>query len=132
MWCQIPIKMFFSLNAREGCKRTKPMAHSTRESRYSKRVTVVSYSYTVVHHNIATGGNYERSNLTSGRLVVAFSVATPIQFVRERYFGRPSCPKCGNLILAPEASESSGGCIRHRWPCDDCGYHFRSLVKVRI
>jgi hypothetical protein len=92
---------------------------------------VASYCCIVVHHKFATGGNYERSNLASGRLVVAFAIATRMKFVHDRNFGRPSCPKCSNLIFSPEASENAGhGCIRHSWPRDD--YHSPFFVKVRI
>ena len=31
----------------------------------------------------------------------------PMSYVHERYFGRPSCPQCGQLMMAPESLSSS-------------------------
>ena len=31
--------------------------------------------------------------------------AVPMSYAHERYLGRPSCPKCGELIMAPDFSE---------------------------
>jgi len=57
-------------------------------------------------------------------------VAIPMSYVHERYFGRPSCPKCGELMLAPEYSEyRHGDDIRHLWACDGCEYQFETLIK---
>ncbi len=57
-------------------------------------------------------------------------VAVPMSFVHERYLGRPSCPKCGELAIAPHASEYRSGCsIRHRWACDGCDYCFESVIS---
>jgi predicted RNA-binding Zn-ribbon protein involved in translation (DUF1610 family) len=59
------------------------------------------------------------------------SIATPMEFFHERYLGRPCCPKCGVLILAPEASRYEGnGRIGHVWQCDDCDYDFRTVVRI--
>ena len=60
------------------------------------------------------------------------SVAMPMNYAHERYSGRPSCPKCGILIVAPEASEyESNGDIRHAWSCHECDYDFQTLVALR-
>ena len=33
-------------------------------------------------------------------------------------------------FLSSGASEyARDGCVRHCWPCDDCGYDFRSLIR---
>ena len=57
-------------------------------------------------------------------------VAMPMSYVHERYFGRPSCPKCGELMLAPEYSEyRCGDDIRHVWFCDGCDYQFETLIR---
>jgi hypothetical protein len=62
---------------------------------------------------------------------MTLSIATPMQFIHERCLGRPCCPKCGVLILAPEASAYlSDGRIRHHWLCDDCDYDFRTVIKI--
>jgi hypothetical protein len=56
--------------------------------------------------------------------------AVPMDFVHERYLGRPSCPKCGELIMAPECSVYiKGGGIHHTWTCDGCVYEFKTLIK---
>ena len=57
-------------------------------------------------------------------------VAVPMRYIHERYFGRPSCPKCGELVIAPESSEClSGHDIRHSWVCDGCDYRFKTLIR---
>ena len=40
-----------------------------------------------------------------------------------RAFATPArCPNCGDLMVAPIASEFiEGGEIRHHWECDTCG-----------
>jgi primosomal protein N' len=56
--------------------------------------------------------------------------AVPMRYVHERYFGRPSCPKCGDLMIAPESSEYlSGHNIRHIWLCDECDYQCETLIR---
>ena len=60
-------------------------------------------------------------------------LAVPMSYVHERYFGRPSCPKCGELLIAPEHPEfsecTSGDEIRHFWMCDGCDYEFETLIR---
>jgi len=55
----------------------------------------------------------------------------PMSFAHERYLGRPSCPKCGELIMAPNCSEylKEEAIIRHIWSCDGCNYEFKTLIK---
>jgi hypothetical protein len=59
-------------------------------------------------------------------------VSVPMRYLHERYFGRPSCPKCGELLMAPERQEFSeclsGVKIRHYWLCDGCENRFDTLV----
>ena len=31
----------------------------------------------------------------------------PMRYIHERYFGRPACPKCGELMMASESSRTS-------------------------
>jgi hypothetical protein len=60
------------------------------------------------------------------------SVAMPMNHAHERYSGRPSCPKCGILVIAPEVSEyESSGDIRHTWSCRECDYEFQTLIALR-
>jgi hypothetical protein len=54
----------------------------------------------------------------------------PMSFAHERYLGRPSCPKCGDLIMAPESSRyRKGGGICHTWLCGGCVYEFETLIE---
>ena len=60
-------------------------------------------------------------------------VAVPTSYIHERYFGRPSCPKCGELLMAPEYSEClSHNDIRHFWMCCRCDYGFETLIRFNI
>jgi hypothetical protein len=64
---------------------------------------------------------------------MTLQVAVPMRFCHERYFGRPSCPKCGELMMAPEYPEFSeclgGNEIRNFWRCDRCDNRFDTVVK---
>ena len=55
-----------------------------------------------------------------------------MRFLHERYFGRPSCPKCGELMMAPEHSECRSEAIRHFWNCDACDHRFESLITFGV
>jgi hypothetical protein len=60
---------------------------------------------------------------------MTLQVGVPMRFFHESYFGRPSCPKCGELMMAPEFSECLNGVqIRHFWQCDGCDNRFDTLV----
>jgi uncharacterized protein with PIN domain len=58
-----------------------------------------------------------------------------MRYLHERYFGRPSCPKCGEPMTVPEYPEFSecisGVEIRHFWRCDACDNCFDTLVKFK-
>lgn len=57
-------------------------------------------------------------------------VAMRMRFLHERYCGRPSCPRCGELMMAPELSECRDGVeIRHFWLCDGCDNQFDTLIE---
>jgi hypothetical protein len=61
---------------------------------------------------------------------MTLNAAVPMSYFHERYFGRPSCPKCGELLMAPESSEYRGNRdIRHAWVCDGCDYRFETLIN---
>jgi transcription elongation factor Elf1 len=41
------------------------------------------------------------------------------------------CPHCGDLMVAPVASEFvAGDEIRHHWECDTCGAHSSTSVPL--
>ena len=57
-------------------------------------------------------------------------VTAPTSYIHERYLGRPSCPKCGELLMAPEHSECRDrNDVRHVWMCDKCDYGFETLIR---
>ncbi len=46
-------------------------------------------------------------------------------------FGRPNCPRCGNVLLIAELSEFNlKGRIRHAWSCDDCAHEFVTSITL--
>lgn len=48
-----------------------------------------------------------------------------------RDFGRPKCPRCGNVLLVAEESEFNlKGRIRHAWTCDECAHEFVTLITL--
>jgi hypothetical protein len=48
-----------------------------------------------------------------------------------QYFAPATCPNCGGIVLAAEASEYvSDGHVRNRWLCDDCDLGFRTVIKI--
>ena len=56
--------------------------------------------------------------------------SVPLDYLHDRYFGRPSCPKCGELLMAPEFSEClEDNNVRHFWSCDGCEYPFETLIS---
>ena len=55
----------------------------------------------------------------------------PLAFEFRRYLSSPSCPRCGNFMLAAEASEFlHDGHIRHSWACESCGQEFQTKIEV--
>jgi transcription elongation factor Elf1 len=53
----------------------------------------------------------------------------PLAFEFRRYLSNPSCPRCGNHLVAAEASEYlREGHIRHSWACESCGQEFQTAV----
>ena len=55
----------------------------------------------------------------------------PLAFEFRRYLSNPSCPRCGNHLVAAEASEFvPGGHIRHSWACESCGHDFQTAVTL--
>jgi ribosomal protein S27AE len=67
-----------------------------------------------------------------GAFVMTPYGAAPMRFLHERYLGRPSCPKCGGSMMAPEHSEWRDEAIRHFWICDGCDYKFESLMTFGV
>ena len=66
---------------------------------------------------------------------MALQVASPMHYFHESYYGRPSCPKCGELMMAPESQEfakcRSGDEVRNIWQCEGCANRFDTLVKFK-
>ena len=57
----------------------------------------------------------------------------PLPFEFRRYLERPSCPRCGDTLLAAEASALiADGHVRHSWSCDSCGHDFETAVQVSL
>ena len=55
----------------------------------------------------------------------------PLAFEFRTYLSAPSCPRCGNHVMAAEASEFLRiGHIRHSWACESCGEEFQTSVEV--
>jgi len=48
-----------------------------------------------------------------------------------RYLERPACPRCGDMLLAAEASTLvARGLIRNSWSCDSCGHDFVTAIRL--
>lgn len=46
-------------------------------------------------------------------------------------FGRPKCPRCGNILLIAEESEFNlSGRIRHLWSCEMCAHEFVTSIAL--
>jgi hypothetical protein len=57
----------------------------------------------------------------------------PLPFEFRRYLERPSCPCCGDTLLAAEASALvARGHVRHSWSCDNCGHDFVTAVQLSL
>jgi ribosomal protein S27AE len=47
------------------------------------------------------------------------------------FFEMPICPRCGDTLMAPEASQLLRGCgVRHLWACESCDHQFRTLIAI--
>jgi transcription elongation factor Elf1 len=56
--------------------------------------------------------------------------AGPVRMTR-LHNSLPSCPHCGDTMLAPTHSEFlGGGRIRHYWSCDNCGEDMQTSVRL--
>jgi transcription elongation factor Elf1 len=64
---------------------------------------------------------------------MAAHVTAPKSHIYERFFGRSSCPKCGELLSAPAYSEFlKRNNVRHTWICNKCDYEFETLIWLNI
>jgi transcription elongation factor Elf1 len=60
-------------------------------------------------------------------------ISVPRSLIYEWYFGRCSCPKCGELLNAPAYSEFlKRDNVRHTWICNKCDYDFETLIWLNI
>jgi hypothetical protein len=47
------------------------------------------------------------------------------------HFRLPSCPQCGDMLLAPLLAEHvSEHHVRNHWVCESCGHAFRKSFRV--
>ena len=68
-----------------------------------------------------------------GEFRMTLRVTVPTSYIHERYLGRPSCPKCGELLMAPEYSQClDRNDVRHVWMCDKCDYGFETLLRFNV
>ena len=67
---------------------------------------------------------------------MTLQLAASMCFFHERYFGRPSCPKCGELAMAPEYPEfsgsNSGDEIRNHWLCDGWSWFANHILHMNV
>jgi transcription elongation factor Elf1 len=62
----------------------------------------------------------------------AFSARTP-DSARTKYYARPCCPRCDDVMVAPARSQHvKESVIRHHWRCESCGHQFRTSVRLSI
>ena len=46
-------------------------------------------------------------------------------------FGRPSCPRCGSVLLVAEHPRSiSRAASATLWSCDDCAHEFVTSIRL--
>ena len=46
-----------------------------------------------------------------------------------RRVARPFCPKCDDMLFAPEVSQHvNENLVQHVWSCESCGYIFKTSV----
>lgn len=58
-------------------------------------------------------------------------IATTAAFKPGCCFEVPTCPTCGDMLFAPvSALLAASGHIQQMWACDDCGYAFRTSVRL--
>ena len=69
----------------------------------------------------------------TGEFSMTLRVTAPTSYIHERYLGPPSCPKCGELLMAPEGSEClDRNDVRHVWMCDKFDYGFETLIRFNV
>jgi ribosomal protein S27AE len=51
---------------------------------------------------------------------------------RARHLRLPTCPLCGDMLLAPMMAEHvSEHLVRNHWACEACGYTFRKSFEFK-
>jgi ribosomal protein S27AE len=52
---------------------------------------------------------------------------------RAGHFKLPTCPLCGDMLLAPMMAEHvSELVVRNHWACESCGYTFRKSFEFQV
>jgi hypothetical protein len=83
------------------------------------------------HRNSAAPPHHLEDEGEMEGFAVTLSLKMPMSYAHDEYLGRPSCPRCGVLILTPETSAYAGdNQIRHGWSCVDCDYDFRTIIEL--
>jgi len=60
-------------------------------------------------------------------------ISVPRSHIYECYFGRCSCPKCGESLTAPAYSEFlKSNSVRHTWICKKRDHEFETLIWLNI
>lgn len=63
--------------------------------------------------------------------ILSASNASAAPVVATKDLGRPSCPRCGSILLLAERSQFNlRGRIDHAWACDDCGRSFVTSISL--
>lgn len=60
------------------------------------------------------------------------SPARPLDYEHQRALSRPSCPRCGQPCILPDASEYLSGSVRNTWSCQPCNHVFHTVVEVTL
>ena len=62
----------------------------------------------------------------------AMPLSTALPLSHERRLGRPSCPRCGEVLVVAETTEFlASGHVRHTWHCDACEHDFATKIRLR-
>ena len=82
----------------------------------------------VVPHRLGTWGRKGKSCCTPRRLPCTRT--TLHRHTSGVHLRLPTCPLCGEMLLAPMLAEHvSGSLVHNHWACESCGYTFRKSFE---